>query len=177
MNLRAYTEQVDQNVEQYRTELARKDKKIQSQRYIFLKSYPYKLMAFYFSSQILRLTQHNKRSTERLNELQRCLEQIKGTITGQNAFDQLRDILRLVLFKINFLLPPMNYLYFIGILLCQKVKQQQIYRIKIVQEKNLIRIIYTIYQKLLVNQPASEELNDMYILLIKSILNVLNMMK
>ena len=47
-----------------------------------------------FSSQILRLTQHNKRSNERLNELQRCLDQIKGTITGQNTFDQLRDILR-----------------------------------------------------------------------------------
>jgi peptidoglycan hydrolase CwlO-like protein len=70
---------MDRYVEQYRTELARKDKKIQSQ-----------------SSQILRLTQHNKRSNERLNELQRCLDQIKGTITGQNTFDQLRDILRFV---------------------------------------------------------------------------------
>ncbi|CAF1181234.1 unnamed protein product [Adineta steineri] len=76
-DLRSYTEQMDRYVEQYRTELARKDKKIQSQ-----------------SSQILRLTQHNKRSNERLNELQRCLDQIRGTITGQNAFDQLRDILR-----------------------------------------------------------------------------------
>ncbi|CAF1058475.1 unnamed protein product [Rotaria sordida] len=77
VDLRAYSEQMDRYVEQYRTELARKDKKIQSQ-----------------SSQILRLTQHNKRSNERLNELQRCLDQIKGTITGQNTFDQLRDILR-----------------------------------------------------------------------------------
>ncbi|CAF0879560.1 unnamed protein product [Adineta ricciae] len=76
-DLRAYSEQMDRYVEQYRTDLARKDKKIQSQ-----------------SSQILRLTQHNKRSNERLNELQRCLDQIKGTITGQNTFDQLRDILR-----------------------------------------------------------------------------------
>jgi hypothetical protein len=49
-----------------------------------------------FSSQILRLTQHNKRSNERLTELQRCLDQIKGTITGQNTYDQLRDILRFV---------------------------------------------------------------------------------
>lgn len=49
-----------------------------------------------FSSQILRLTQHNKRNAERLTELQRCLDQIKGTITGQNTYDQLRDILRLV---------------------------------------------------------------------------------
>lgn len=78
-DLRSYSEQMDRYVEQYRTELARKDKKIQSQ-----------------SSQILRLTQHNKRSNERLNELQRCLDQIKGTITGQNTFDQLRDILRFV---------------------------------------------------------------------------------
>ena len=54
---------------------------------------------FAFSSQILRLTQHNKRSNERLNELQRCLDQIKGTITGQNTFDQLRDILRFVSLK------------------------------------------------------------------------------
>ncbi|CAF3545330.1 unnamed protein product [Rotaria socialis] len=75
--LRTYSEQMDRYIEQYRTELSRKDKKIQSQ-----------------SSQILRLTQHNKRSNERLNELQRCLDQIKGTLTGQNAFDQLRDILR-----------------------------------------------------------------------------------
>ncbi|CAF2160184.1 unnamed protein product [Rotaria magnacalcarata] len=75
--LRTYSEQMDHYIEQYRTELSRKDKKIQSQ-----------------SSQILRLTQHNKRSNERLNELQRCLDQIKGTLTGQNAFDQLRDILR-----------------------------------------------------------------------------------
>jgi hypothetical protein len=59
---------------------------------------------FYFiSSQILRLTQHNKRSNERLNELQRCLDQIKGTITGQNAFDQLRDILRFVFIVLFFL--------------------------------------------------------------------------
>ena len=74
---------MDRYVEQYRTELARKDKKIQSQ-----------------SSHILRLTQHNKRSNERLNELQRCLDQIKGTITGQNTFDQMRDILRFVGHKI-----------------------------------------------------------------------------
>jgi hypothetical protein len=51
-----------------------------------------------FSSQILRLTQHNKRNTERLAELQRCLDQIKGTLTGQNTYDQLRDILRFVFF-------------------------------------------------------------------------------
>jgi hypothetical protein len=54
-----------------------------------------------FSSQILRLTQHNKRNTERLAELQRCLDQIKGTLTGQNTYDQLRDILRFVLFLIK----------------------------------------------------------------------------
>jgi hypothetical protein len=51
-------------------------------------------MFYLFSSHILRLTQHNKRSNERLNELQRCLDQIRGTITGQNELDQLRDILR-----------------------------------------------------------------------------------
>lgn len=60
----------------------------------FKNSYSY---YFNFSSQILRLTQHNKRNTERLAELQRCLDQIKGTITGQKTYDQLRDILRLVL--------------------------------------------------------------------------------
>jgi hypothetical protein len=56
---------------------------------------------FIYSSHILRLTQHNKRSNERLNELQRCLDQIKGTLTGQSPLDQLRDILRFVLFEKN----------------------------------------------------------------------------
>ncbi|CAF1257151.1 unnamed protein product [Adineta steineri] len=76
-DLRVYADQLDRCVEQYRIESERKDKKIQSQ-----------------SSHILRLTQHNKRNTERLNQLQRCLDQIKGTITEQNPYVQLRDILR-----------------------------------------------------------------------------------
>lgn len=62
-------------------------------------SFIWKNLRFIFSAQILRLTQHNKRNAERLTELQRCLDQIKGTITGQNTYDQLRDILRLVLFS------------------------------------------------------------------------------
>jgi len=59
------------------------------------------IFIFQFSSQILRLTQHNKRNTERLAELTRCVDQIKGTITGQNTYDHLRDILRLVFFIHN----------------------------------------------------------------------------
>jgi len=76
-DLRAYADQQDRCIDEYRIESARKDKKIQSQ-----------------SSQILRLTQHNKRNAERLAELQRCLDRIKGTLTEQNTYDQLRDILR-----------------------------------------------------------------------------------
>jgi hypothetical protein len=67
----------------------------------FTKTKKTRLLFFFsikFSSQILRLTQHNKRNTERLAELQRCLDQIKGTLTGQNTYDQLRDILRFVFF-------------------------------------------------------------------------------
>ncbi|CAF4847550.1 unnamed protein product [Rotaria sp. Silwood1] len=77
VDLRAYTDQLDRSIEQYRIELARKDKKIQSQ-----------------SLQILRLTQHNKRNNERLIELQRYFDRIKGTITEQNTYNQLCDILR-----------------------------------------------------------------------------------
>lgn len=127
---------MDRYVEQYRTELARKDKKIQSQ-----------------SSQILRLTQHNKRSNERLNELQRCLDQIKGTITGRNDFDQLRDILRFVRHKILKIAGKVPSC-FAGIQRCQIVKQLRIYRIKIVPEKNSMRIIYIICLKLSVNRQA-----------------------
>ncbi|CAF4439160.1 unnamed protein product [Rotaria sp. Silwood2] len=76
-DLRAYTDQLDRSIEQYRIESARKDKKIQSQ-----------------SLQILRLTQHNKRNNERFSELQRCLDRIKSTIPEQNTYNQLCDILR-----------------------------------------------------------------------------------
>lgn len=50
-----------------------------------------------FSSHILRLTQHNKRNNERLAQLQRCLDRIKGSVTEQNIYNQLHDILRLVI--------------------------------------------------------------------------------
>ncbi|UJR21733.1 hypothetical protein I4U23_024808 [Adineta vaga] len=75
--LRAYANQLEQHIEQDRIELERKDKKMQSQ-----------------SSHILRLTQHNKRNSERLSQLQQCLDRIKGSIIEQNTYDQLCDILR-----------------------------------------------------------------------------------
>jgi len=159
-DLRTYSDELDRYVEQYRTELARKEKKIQSQ-----------------SSQILRLTQHNKRSNERLNELQRCLDQIKGTITGQNTFDQLRDILRLVRSSFFCLLSLGKQIFFsLEIQLCQIVKQRQIYQIKIVPAKNSISMIMHItYRKLSVNRQASEASNGLSIQTIKMISNVRDM--
>ncbi|CAM4823823.1 unnamed protein product [Rotaria magnacalcarata] len=76
-DLRAQTDQLDQYIEHYRAESERKDKKIQSQ-----------------SSQILRLTQHNKRNNERLTELQRWFDRIKDSITEPSTYNKLYEILR-----------------------------------------------------------------------------------
>ncbi|CAF0720401.1 unnamed protein product [Adineta ricciae] len=75
--VRVYANQLEQDIEQYRGELERKEKKMQSQ-----------------SAQILRLTQHNKRSNERLSQLQQYLDRIKGSLVEQNTYDQLCDMLR-----------------------------------------------------------------------------------
>ncbi|CAF0991328.1 unnamed protein product [Rotaria sordida] len=77
VDLRTYNDQLNRYIEQNRLELARKDKKIQSQ-----------------SLQILRLTQYNKRNNERCTQLQQYLDRIKGTIIEQNTYNQLYDILR-----------------------------------------------------------------------------------
>ncbi|CAF4678361.1 unnamed protein product, partial [Rotaria magnacalcarata] len=47
-------------------------------------------------SQILRLTQHNKRNNERLTELQRWFDRIKDSITEPSTYNKLYEILRLV---------------------------------------------------------------------------------
>ena len=118
-----------------------------------------------FSSHILRLTQHNKRSHERLTELQRCLDQIKGTITGQNTYDQLRDILRLVALDNASGNRTRCVLVFLfqEILSCQTVKRPLTYRTRIVPERNSIPTVHTlsiIYPKSSVNRTVSVESSE-----------------